>query len=185
MMLAFDGFTKSKTKSLTLCYSVLHQEKFKSVTITHEYGYGKLVFSLIKYFCKLDPSYGRGCIWGWVVKELTIYHILSLYFFIYFGLFLLLCTYQQTALNSSNPSEAVSESVESIQGLRNAHNLYACAQLRKPSAQKNMEILLCARIARPSRAQKKWRECFFFPSRETLCNIAPITNLFELSSNLK
>jgi len=64
MMLAFDGFTKSKTKSLTLCYSVLHQEKFKSVTITHEYGYGKLVFLLQSISLSLDPSYGEGCIWG-------------------------------------------------------------------------------------------------------------------------
>ena len=56
MMLAFDGFTKSKTKSLTLCYSVLHQEIFKRVTITHEYGYGELVlmftgFISCSYLC--------------------------------------------------------------------------------------------------------------------------------------
>ena len=32
------GSRNLKPKSLTLCYSVLHQEKFKSVTITHKYA---------------------------------------------------------------------------------------------------------------------------------------------------
>ena len=58
------GSRNLKPKSLTLCYSVLHQEKFKSVTITHAHGYGKLVFLLQSISLSLDPSYGEGCIWG-------------------------------------------------------------------------------------------------------------------------
>ena len=47
---------------------------------------------------------------------------MSLYFFIYYVLLLLLLyTYQQTALNSSNPSEVVSESVVSASEVFDSH----------------------------------------------------------------
>ena len=53
----------------------------------------------------LDPSYDEGCIQGCIEKELTIYHI----------------THQKTALNSSNPSELVSKSVEAESEVFDSH----------------------------------------------------------------
>ena len=70
-----------KIKSFSL-YSVQCFSSREAKVLQH-YEYGKLRFSQTSFTLSSDPSYGKGCTRGYREEELTIYHVFSLYRFIY------------------------------------------------------------------------------------------------------